>query len=123
MLVDSIGVDICDIPRITKIIKQHKQKFLSKIFTTHEIAYCTKKVDVYPYYAARFAAKEALLKALGTGLRDGLNWKDIEVQNDSLGKPFFKFCGKTAQLLGKRSVLLSLSHGKDSAIAFVIILS
>jgi holo-[acyl-carrier protein] synthase len=123
MLVDSIGVDICDIPRITKIIKHHDHKFLSKVFTNHEIEYCTKKADSYPYYAARFAAKEALLKALGTGLRDGLNWKDIEVNNDSLGKPFFKFCGKTAEKLENRTVLLSLSHGKDSAIAFVVIQS
>jgi holo-[acyl-carrier protein] synthase len=121
MSIVSIGVDICEINRLQKIILQHQTRFLAKVFTSSEIAYCEKKVDKYPSYAARFAAKEAVLKALGTGLRLGLNWKDIEVHNDDLGKPHLKFYGKTGEVIENRKVLLSLSHTKNNAIAFVIV--
>ena len=80
-----------------------------------------KKVSKHTSLAARFAAKEALLKALGTGLRNGLQWKEIEIENDQLGKPFFVFHGETQKILEGRTVLLSLSHTDENAIAFVII--
>ncbi len=121
MAVIAIGVDICEVKRIRTIGNKHKHRFLQKVFTDSEIAYCEKKVDKYFSLAARFAAKEALLKALGTGLRDGLQWKDIEIDNDNLGKPFFRFYRKTAAIISDRYVLLSLSHTNDNAIAFVII--
>jgi len=121
MNIVSIGVDISEIQRIKKLIEQHNDRFLSKIYTAAEIAYCNKKVDKYPSFAARFAAKEAVLKALGKGLRDGLNWKDIEVRNDAVGKPYLKLSGKSSDLIGNRKALLSLSHTKDNAIAFVVI--
>lgn len=121
MAVTSIGVDICDIKRLREIEEKHKERFIKKVFTPEEILYCEKKFDKHSSYAARFAAKEACLKALGTGLRDGFLWKDIEVQNDKLGKPFFKFHGKTAEVISNRMVHLSISHTDRDAIAFVLI--
>jgi len=121
MSVISIGVDICDIKRLREIEERHKERFLQKIFTPAEILYCEKKYDKHSSYAARFAAKEACLKALGTGLRDGYLWKDIEVNNNNLGKPYFKFHGQTAQVISTRKVSLSISHTDRDAIAFVII--
>lgn len=121
MDVTSIGVDICDIERIGNLEENQGARFLEKVFTSREIEYCAKKVTKHASYAARFAAKEALLKALGTGLRDGFLWKDIEVKNDDLGKPFFEFYGKTAEIISDRKVHLSISHTDRDAIAFVII--
>ncbi len=122
MAVCGIGVDICEIERFKKLVEKYDNRFLDKIFTDKEKEYCRGKVNKgAPSYSVRFAAKEALFKALGTGLRDGLTWKDIEVENDNLGKPFFNFFGKTKKLIGERKVNLSLSHSIDSSIAFVII--
>lgn len=121
MPLTSIGVDICEISRMRKIDKKYKNRFIQRIFTLEEIEYCEKKYDKYSSYAARFAAKEAFLKAIGTGLRDGFLWKDIEVKNDELGKPYFYFHGHTADFISKRKVHLSLSHTDKDAIAFVII--
>jgi holo-[acyl-carrier protein] synthase len=121
MPVTSVGVDICDIKRMRKIEEKFKARFLQKIFTSKEIAYCEKKHNKHSSYAARFAAKEAFLKAIGTGLRDGFQWKDVEIENDNLGKPYFKFYGQTAKFIAKHDVHLSLSHTEKDAIAFVII--
>jgi len=121
MSVIAVGTDICDVQRIKKIEEQHGSRFLKKVFTGGEITYCMKKVSKHTSLAARFAAKEALLKALGTGLRNGLQWKEIEIENDQLGKPFFVFHGETQKILEGRTVLLSLSHTDENAIAFVII--
>jgi holo-[acyl-carrier protein] synthase len=117
----SIGVDICDVKRIKNLEEKHHLKFLEKVFTPTEIQYCFKKVTKHTSLAARFAAKEAFLKALGTGLRSGLQWKEIEVENDDLGKPHLKLYGETAAIIGGRNVHLSLSHTDENAIAFVII--
>jgi holo-[acyl-carrier protein] synthase len=121
MAVTSIGVDICDVKRIRNLTEKHHMKFLEKVFTGGEIQYCLNKVSKHTSLAARFAAKEAFLKALGTGLRSGLQWKEIEVENDDLGKPHLKLHGETAKTVGNRNILLSLSHTDENAIAFVII--
>jgi holo-[acyl-carrier protein] synthase len=121
MSIVAIGVDICDVSRIRSIEEKHGKRFLQKVFTDQETGYCEKKFYKHTSLAARFAAKEAFLKALGTGLRSGLQWKEIEVENDPLGKPYFKFHGQTANLISGRTVFLSLSHTNDNAIAFVII--
>ena len=117
----AIGVDLCDVERLARIIEQQGDRFLKKVFTESEIQYCQPKHSKSQCFAARFAAKEALLKAIGTGLRDGLNWKDIEIVNDSLGKPSFKLYNKCADLLNEDNILLSLSHVESMSIAFVII--
>ena len=121
MAVISIGVDICDVKRIRKLTEKHHLKFLEKVYTPGEIQYCLNKVSKYTSLAARFAAKEAFLKALGTGLRSGLQWKEIEVENDNLGKPHLKLHGQTAKTIGDRHIHLSLSHTDENAVAFVII--
>jgi holo-[acyl-carrier protein] synthase len=121
MPVTSVGVDICDIKRMKEIDTKFKNRFLQKVFTPDEIDYCEKKFNKYASYAARFAAKEAFLKAIGTGLRDGFQWKDIEVKRDALGKPYFIFHAYTEEFISKHNVHLSLSHTDKDAIAFVII--
>lgn len=121
MNVHAIGVDLCEIDRIGRIVAQHGERFTKKVFTSAEIAYCGGRYNAAASYAARFAAKEALLKALGTGLRNEFRWRDIEVVNDSLGKPEFRFYRETARILKRKKVLLSLSHSTEHAIAFVII--
>jgi holo-[acyl-carrier protein] synthase len=117
----SIGVDICEIDRLRKIIEQHHERFINKIFTPEEIKYCQRKQDPAPSFAVRFAAKEALLKALGTGLRDGIRWRDMEVTNDPHGKPFLRVTGRAGELLKGRQVEVSLSHTGENAIAFVLL--
>jgi holo-[acyl-carrier protein] synthase len=121
MNVHSIGVDLCEIGRIERILEQYGERFLTKIFTADEITYCAVKHYPAASFAARFAAKEAALKAFGTGLRGKFRWKDIEVNNDALGKPEFKFYGETARVVKERTVFLSLSHTGEYAIAFVVI--
>jgi holo-[acyl-carrier protein] synthase len=121
MSIASIGVDLCDIPRLSKLIGEHGERFLGKVYTAGEIDYCRNKVKNLTSFAGRFAAKEALFKALGTGLRSGMNWKDVEVVNDELGKPHFKFYGEIARIIGNRNVMLSLAHTDENAVAFVVI--
>lgn len=121
MSILGIGTDICDIERIAKIIEEQGDRFLKKVFTEQEISYCRPKHNSAECFAARFAAKEAFLKALGTGLRDGLNWKDIEVINDSLGRPDLKTYKRCAEKILNHRVLLSLSHTHKIALAMVLI--
>jgi len=122
MSIKGIGVDIIEIDRFKKIIEKYGDRFLTRIFTEKEIKYCRQKFDLgAASFSARFAAKEAMLKAIGTGLRDGLNWKDMEIVNDELGKPFFNLSGKTAKVLENQKIFLSLSHSINNSTAFVII--
>lgn len=121
MAIFGIGTDICDIGRIARIIDEQGDRFLKKVFTEKEIAYCQSKHSSQECFAARFAAKEAFLKALGTGLRDGLNWKDMEVINDTSGKPELKTYRKCAERVKEKKVFLSLSHTTNMALAFIII--
>lgn len=116
-----IGVDVCEVDRLRRIIDTYQERFLNRIFTTVEIQYCRPKADRIESLAARFAAKEALFKAMGTGLRNGMTWTDIEVVNDPLGKPEFRFYGRASELIGNDRAMLSLSHTRQNAIAFVII--
>ena len=129
MSVVGIGTDIVNIQRITKAIKKNNKTFKKKIFTSREINYCEMKKNPYPYFAKRFAAKEALSKALGTGIRKGINFKNIEVINDKYGKPSIKLNGSTANYLIKKIksksyyINLSLSDDAPWAQATVIITS
>jgi len=113
-MIYGIGIDLIEVERIARqlIGKTH---FREKIFSLNEIAYCD---------AARFAAKEALFKALGTGWRGGLNFTEVEVLNDDLGKPAFNFLGKTSQIIEELNLThihLSLSHLAQIAVAIVIL--
>lgn len=119
------GIDIIEVERIKKSIDKLGQAFTSRIFTSSEIACCeAKKAARYKSYAARFAAKEAVLKALGTGLAHGLCWRDIEILNDSSGKPYVELKGKGLQIyeaLGAVDISVSLSHSDNYAIASVVV--
>ena len=127
MKIFGIGTDIINIKRMRNLIMKNKKNFKKRIFSKNEIIYCDKKNDPYSYYAKRFAAKEALSKALGTGIRRGINFKDIEISNDNLGKPKIKLKGTTANFLNKKiksrkySIYLSLSDDAPWAQATVII--
>ena len=127
MKIFGIGTDIVNIKRLEKLIKKNGGHFKNKIFSKNEIIYCEKKKDPIPFYAKRFAAKEALSKALGTGIRKGINLKNIEISNDNLGKPSIHLKGGAANFLRKKiktkrySIYLSLSDDIPWAQATVII--
>jgi holo-[acyl-carrier protein] synthase len=122
-MIVAIGIDIVEIPRIEEKLSQGNTRFLNRVFTVGEIEYCEKRGSKFASYAARFAAKEAVMKALGTGWGDGVGWKEIEVVNDEAGKPKINLTGRALEKfneLGARTTHVSLSHSKDSAIAQVI---
>lgn len=117
------GIDIIEIDRIKSAIST-KDSFKERFFTEEEIEYCQKHNIPWPSYAARFAAKEAIVKALGTGFR-GFKWKDIEIVKDKLGKPevlLHNNAEKVAQESGIEKVMLSISHSRDYAVAQAIAL-
>ena len=118
------GIDIAEIPRIEASIARFGARFIRRIFTDAEIRYCDSKANRIERYAARFAAKEAAMKAIGTGWSHGVTWKDVEVCRQPGGRPTIAFHGKAGEFaakLGAAHVALSLSHTKDYAIAQVIL--
>ena len=127
MSIYGIGTDIINVSRIGKILKKNKIKFKKKIFTKKEIFYCDSKKNSESYYAKRFAAKEAFVKALGTGFSNGLLYKDVEIINNKKGKPIIKTSSRSAKIINKilknkkYSIHLSLSDDKPWAVATVII--
>ena len=127
MKIFGIGTDIVNIKRIEQSLKKHKFTFKNKIFSKKEIYYCERKKDPTAFYAKRFAAKEAFSKALGTGIRKGVNLKNIEISNNAYGKPFILLKGSLANYLKKKikskkyDIHLSLSDDKPWAQATVII--
>lgn len=122
-MIIGIGTDICMVPRIKNTLAKNP-RFVDKVFTPDEIAYCEKRAHPAESYAARFAAKEAVMKALGTGWDGVVNWVDIEVYQDALGKPLLRLSNGAlarSQQQGVNAMHLSLSHDKDIAIAYVIL--
>ena len=121
------GIDIVENYRLKKLLFKKKSNFKNKIFTNNEIAYCEKKSNITNCYSKRFAAKEAFVKALGTGFRKNINFKDIEVVNNHYGKPYLLINKrvinkiKTSFKVKKFNILLSISDEKKYAIASVII--
>ncbi len=119
------GIDIIEIDRVKKTIDRLGQAFVNKVFTASEIEYCEgRKALKYKCFAARFAAKEAVAKAFGTGIADGLSWTDIEILNDEGGKPFVRLAGKGLQMyeaLGATDISVSLSHSESYAVACAVI--
>lgn len=117
------GIDLIEVERIAQQVTD-ETRFRERIFSEKEIAYCETKPNKAEHYAARFAAKEAFFKALGTGWRGGLNFAEVEVLNDDFGKPKLHFLGQTGEFVAKQqftAVYLSLSHLKSIAAAIVII--
>ena len=121
-MIIGIGTDITEVPRIAKSIE--KDGFKEKVFSKTEINYCESKTHKAENYAARFAAKEAFFKALGTGWRGGMAFNEVEVVNDELGKPSINLIGKTAEAVSARKIKIihiSLSHIKEISMATVIL--
>ncbi len=115
-----IGVDIVDIRRIRKSYERYGERFLHRVLTELEIGYCKQKKDMMPSVAARFAAKEAVSKAVGSGISRGFSWKSVEVMNDEYGKPSVNVLDESLGVSGE-SIRLSLSHSGDYAVAFVLL--
>ncbi len=119
------GVDIAEVPRIRESIERFGERFLRRVFTDGEIQYCDrKKTSRFESYAARFAAKEAGMKALGTGWNHGVRWRDIEVVRAKGQRPTIQFHGQAAvfaQRLGTRNIALSITHTREQALAHVIL--
>ena len=118
------GIDIAEVPRIRKTIARHGERFLKRVFTEGEIQYCESKANRVERYAARFAAKEAGMKAIGTGWNHGVRWRDIEVSRQPGGRPTLLLHGKAAEFaakLGARNIALSLTHTAEQAMAQVIL--
>jgi holo-[acyl-carrier protein] synthase len=123
MTVIGIGTDIIECLRIAKMIERHGELFLTRVYTSYEIEYCTARKASTQHYAGRFAAKEAVLKALGTGWTRGIHWRDIEVRNEMGGKPKIALSGAAydlAEKLGIADMLISISHCRTHATAYAL---
>ena len=124
MTIIGLGFDATDIPRIAQAVERYGDRFLRRVFTEGEIAYCTRRRNPAPHLAARFAAKEAGMKALGTGHSRGVLWKDLEVVRVS-GPPQLRLHGGAAaraERMGVQSSLLTLTHSEALAMAQVLLL-
>lgn len=117
-----IGTDIVEIRRIHEVLKRYTERFLNRIFTPYEQEYCLKRKEPARHLAARFAIKESVAKALGTGFCSKLSWTDIEIRNDEAGKPCVFFPPATSRLfnLSQSTFLVSISHCCEYATAFVV---
>jgi len=118
------GIDVIEVPRVAAALERFGERFLRRVFTDGEIRYCDSKANRVERYAARFAAKEAAMKALGTGWSHGVRWRDLEVLRQPGGRPTVAFHGKAAEFAAKLGVAhaaLSLTHTKAEALAQVIL--
>jgi holo-[acyl-carrier protein] synthase len=121
MNIIGIGTDITKCSRIVQMIEKHADVFLQRIFTANEISYCGDRKAYAQHYTGRFAAKEAVLKALGTGWAKGIHWTDIEVVNEPGGKPVVNLTGQAkriSQSMGISEVMITISHCDEYAVAF-----
>jgi holo-[acyl-carrier protein] synthase len=118
------GVDLAEVPRVRHLVERFGRRFVERVYTAAEIAYVERKANRYERFAARFAAKEAGMKAIGTGWRHGVTWQDFEVANLRSGKPTLLLHGVAelvAKKLGVRNVSLSLTHTAEYGMAHVIL--
>src|SRR2546421_9471785 len=123
MIVGS-GIDIAEVPRVAKAVARFGDRFVRRVFTDGEIRYCDSKANRVERYAARFAAKEAAMKALGTGWNHGVRWRDVEVVRPRGQRPTIKFHGQAATFAEKlhaKNVALSITHTSEQALAHVIL--
>ena len=123
-MIVGLGIDITEVDRIEKAIQRHGQRFLRRVFTPAEIEYCESKANAFERFAGRFAAKEAAMKAIGTGWKRGVGWRDFEVLREASGRPVLRFSGVAAgfaERLGMKRALVSITHTATEAIAQVIL--
>jgi holo-[acyl-carrier protein] synthase len=122
-MIVGVGIDLAEVPRIEAAISRHGRAFLERVFTDKEIRYCESHRERFARYAARFAAKEAAMKALGTGWRRGVRWREIEVTNAPGGRPSLRLEGvarQFAERLGVKQISITITHSGSLAIAQVI---
>jgi len=123
-VIAGIGIDLAEVDRIREAIERHGRRFIDRIYTPSEIAYVERKANRYERYAARFAAKEAGMKAIGTGWKRGVRWQDFEVINLASGRPTLQLHGAAAKIaegLGVRNIALSITHTAREGMAIVIL--
>ena len=122
-MIVGLGVDIAEVPRIKAAIERHGEPFLRRVFTPNEVEYCERFKNKFERYAGRFAAKEATMKALGTGWGRGVRWVDLEVVREQSGRPTMTLVGEAAKIaaqLGVKRISLSITHTEGQALAQVI---
>jgi holo-[acyl-carrier protein] synthase len=122
-LIVGLGVDIAEVARVQAAIERHGETFLRRLYTLKEREYCERFKNKYERYAGRFAAKEAAMKALGTGWSRGVRWVDVEVVREKGGRPTLKLAGEAgnvAKRMGVKNIALSITHTADQAFAQVI---
>ncbi|UCB52485.1 MAG: holo-ACP synthase [Candidatus Zixiibacteriota bacterium] len=122
-MLDGLGVDLVEVGRIRRAHNRWGERFLRRVFTVEERAYCMRKAHPEQSLAARFAAKEAVLKAIGTGLSGGIRWTDVEVVNDESGRPGVRLGERITRRIGVKRVLLTISHTRELAIAQAVLLA
>lgn len=118
-----IGTDITECLRIARMIERHGELFVTRVYTPEEIRYCQNRAQSTQHFTGRWAAKEAILKALGTGWRRGISWRDVEVRNEPGGKPVVAVRGgarDVVEQLGIAEILISISHCRSHATAYAI---
>jgi len=118
---DSLGTDLVQVKRIKKALTRWGNRFLNRVFTPDEIAYCKRKKAPEISLAARFAAKEAAMKAVGTGLSGKVGWRDFEVIRDARGKPGIRLSERMKKRLRNRIILISLTHTQEYALAVALL--
>ncbi|MGA2988986.1 MAG: holo-ACP synthase [Candidatus Korobacteraceae bacterium] len=123
-MIVGLGIDLAEVERIEGAIRRFGERFLRRIYTEAEISYCQSRGNSFERFAGRFAAKEAAMKAIGTGWRRGVTWRDFEVTREVSGRPVMRLSGIAAQVagrLGAKRTLLSITHSNALAIAQVIL--
>ena len=126
MTVEGIGIDLVEISRLRRVVERWRERFLQRVYTKEELSYCMSRRDPIPHLAARFAAKEAGLKALGTGLRMGIRWRELEVRRARGGAPSLHLSGtsrKIGRTKGAETLLLSITHDGAYAMAQAMLVS
>jgi holo-[acyl-carrier protein] synthase len=123
MSILGLGTDIVECLRIAQMIERHGELFISRVYTDHEIEYCRARKSATQHYAGRWAAKEAVLKALGTGWQRGMCWRDIEIRNDRHGAPLVILRGATREMqeqAGIARIHITISHCRCHAVAYAV---
>ena len=122
-MIESVGIDLVEIQRIKVAIDRYGERFTNRIFTPWEIEYCLSKINPVLSFAGRFAVKEAVFKAIGTGFAEGVKWKSVEVVNDRRGQPQVRLGRAIRNHTGNNKIVISLSHTSNYAVASAILVS
>src|SRR5271154_6827508 len=122
-MIVGLGIDVAEVGRIRAVVEAQAERFLKRVYTPEEVAYCEQFKNKYERYAGRFAVKEAAMKALGTGWSSGVRWVDVEVVRHASGRPTLTLKGEAkriADAMGVKNILVTISHTAEQAIAQVI---